>query len=165
MRKPIRIQGITFISVLSCMLAVPILRQPAAAQSIFGAIVGTVTDATGAVIPGAKVTATNIRTNEKRGFTTNEFGTYELNNLFPGTYLLEAERAGFVKYRQENVELVANQNIRVLDTPLIPEDVLNLKPRCGNTRLLLFPCGPHGTTKPDLVVRNLACQPLECCAG
>src|SRR6266481_2486002 len=95
MRKPIRIQGITFISVLSCMLAVPILRQPAAAQSIFGAIVGTVTDATGAVIPGAKITATNIRTNEKRGFTTNEFGTYELNNLFPGTYLLEGEKGGF----------------------------------------------------------------------
>ena len=112
MSQRIRIQGITSILVLSCMLAVPLVRQPAAAQSIFGAIVGTVTDATGAVIPGAKVTATNIRTNEKRGFTTNEFGTYELNNLFPGTYLLEGERAGFVKHRQENVELVANQNIR-----------------------------------------------------
>ncbi len=122
MSQRIRIQGITSILVLSCMLAVPLLRQPAAAQSIFGAIVGTVTDATGAVIPGAKVTATNIRTNEKRGFTTNEFGTYELNNLFPGTYLLEGERAGFGKHRQENVELAANQNIRVLDTPLIPEE-------------------------------------------
>src|SRR6266853_881552 len=112
MSQPIRVQGITSILVLSCMLAVPLLRQPAAAQSIFGAIVGTVTDATGAVIPGAKVTATNIRTNEKRGFTTNEFGTYELNNLFPGTYVLEGERAGFVKHRQENIELAANQNIR-----------------------------------------------------
>src|SRR5437762_2358295 len=46
MRKPIRIQGITFISVLSCMLAVPILRQPAAAQRLFGAIVRTFTDIT-----------------------------------------------------------------------------------------------------------------------
>src|SRR6266478_4546003 len=111
MSQRIRIQWITSILVLSCMLAVP-LRQPAAAQSIFGAIVGTITDATGAVIPGAKITATNIRTNEKREFTTNEFGTYELNNLFPGTYVLEGERAGFVKHRQENIELAANQNIR-----------------------------------------------------
>src|SRR5438445_6440514 len=112
MSQQIRVQGITSISLLSCMLAVTILRQPAAAQSIFGAIVGTVTDATGAVIPGAKITATNIRTNEKREFTTNEFGTYELNNLFPGTYVIEGERAGFVKHRHENIELADNQNIR-----------------------------------------------------
>ncbi len=117
MSQQIRVQGITSISVLSCMLAIPLLREPAAAQSIFGTIVGTVTDATGAVIPGAKVTAANIGTNEKREFTTNEFGTYELNNLFPGTYLIEGERAGFVKHRQENVDLVANQNIRVLIHP------------------------------------------------
>src|SRR5262245_9213317 len=90
----------------------PVLYQPVAVQSIFGAIVGTITDAIGAVVSGAKVTATNIRTNEHWEFTSNEFGTYELNNLFPGTYVLEGEKAGFVKYRQENIGLAANQNIR-----------------------------------------------------
>ena len=112
MHQPIRILASTSILLLSCILAVLVLHPPAAAQSIFGTIVGTVTDPTGAVIPGAKVTAVNLGTNEKRVFTTNEFGTYELNNLFPGTYGLEGERAGFIKYRQENIQLVANQNIR-----------------------------------------------------
>ncbi len=54
------------------------------AQSIFASIVGTVTDASSAVVPKAKVTATNVNTNEKREFLTNEFGSYEINNLsFP----------------------------------------------------------------------------------
>ena len=112
MYQPISINRITCVMVLSCILLVPILRQPAASQSIFGTIVGTVSDPTGAVIPGAKVTAVNVGTNESRAFLTNEFGTYELNNLFPGVYFLEAEMPGFAKYRQENIQLAANQNIR-----------------------------------------------------
>src|SRR5215471_6184860 len=99
---PIRMQTVASLFALACMLAVPFLYRPVAAQSIFGAIIGTITDATGAVVPGARVKATNVRTNEHREFTSSEFGTYEINNLFPGTYVLEGEKTGFVKYRREN---------------------------------------------------------------
>lgn len=71
----------------------------ASAQSIFAVIVGTVTDSTPAVVPGAKITVTNVRTNERREFTTNAQGNYEINNLFPGVYMLEVEMAGFAKYQ------------------------------------------------------------------
>ncbi len=87
--------------------------EPAAAQSIFASVVGTVKDATGAVIPQVKVTATNVNTNEKRQVATNAFGQYEINNLFPGVYILEAEAAGFSKYQKEQFSLAANETARI----------------------------------------------------
>lgn len=86
---------------------------PSAGQSIFATIVGTVADPTSAVVAGAKVSVTNVNTNEKRQYATNESGNYELNNLFPGVYVLEVEMAGFAKYRQERVELASNENRRL----------------------------------------------------
>src|SRR2546423_13100527 len=87
--------------------------RPSPAQSIFATVVGTVTDSTSAVISGAQVTVTNVSTNEKRKFTTNSSGAYEVNNLFPGVYVLEIEMPGFTKYRKEQIELASNQNERV----------------------------------------------------
>lgn len=91
----------------------PAISPPLAAQSIFATMVGTVTDSTSAVVPGAKVTAINIKTNEKRQFTTDALGNYEINNLFPGSYVLEVEMAGFARYRKEAIELASNENARI----------------------------------------------------
>ncbi len=87
--------------------------EPLAAQSIFATIVGTVTDSTSALIAGAQVTVTNLKTNEKRQSSTNTAGNFEINNLFPGVYSLEATMPGFAKYRNEQVELASNQNVRL----------------------------------------------------
>src|SRR6476620_4822816 len=101
------------LSVLSAALGTLLTLPPAAAQSIFATIVGTVTDPTSAVVTGARVTVVNVGTNEKRQFTTDEKGNYEINNLFPGVYALEVETAGFAKYRQEQIELASKQNARI----------------------------------------------------
>src|SRR5215472_16947886 len=87
--------------------------RPSPAQSIFGTIVGTVTDASSAVVSGARVTVVNAQTNEKRQFVTDEKGNYEINNLFPGSYTLEVEMPGFEKYGRHEVELASNQNVRL----------------------------------------------------
>jgi hypothetical protein len=58
------------------------IRPALIGQSIFGTIVGTVTDASSAAVPGAAVTVTNTGTNEKRQFLTSPAGQYEINNLF-----------------------------------------------------------------------------------
>src|SRR5438132_1204996 len=84
--------------------------RPLPAQSIFATIIGTVTDSSSAVLTGAQVTVVNAATNEKRAFTTNDAGAYEINNLFPGNYSLEITAAGFTKYRNERIELASNQN-------------------------------------------------------
>lgn len=90
-----------------------LVGRPTAAQSIFASIVGTVTDSSGAVIPKANVTATNVSTNEKRHFQTGDSGNYEISNLFPGAYTIEVDVQGFTKERREGIRLASNDNTRV----------------------------------------------------
>src|SRR5438093_11809623 len=66
----------------------------AAAQAVFGAITGTVTDSSGAVLPGATVSVTNIRTNVTKTRATNEAGVYNATNLIPGIYRVDASPSG-----------------------------------------------------------------------
>src|SRR4029077_3586830 len=100
-----------FVLIAAAMLLTAI--RPAPAQSIFATVIGSVTDSTSAVISGAQVTVTNVSTNEKRKSATNSSGNYEVNNLFPGVYVLEVEMPGFAKYRREQIELASNQNERI----------------------------------------------------
>jgi hypothetical protein len=60
-----------------------------------GSIQGTVTDATGAVVTGATVTATNLNTNSPRTATTNDSGFYSIPNLAPATYSVKFDKQGF----------------------------------------------------------------------
>jgi uncharacterized membrane-anchored protein len=58
-----------------------------------GEVTGTVTDATGALVAGANVTATNTATQQVRSAASNDTGTYALPYLQPGIYDLRAEKA------------------------------------------------------------------------
>jgi hypothetical protein len=60
------------------------------AQESRGTISGTVTDSSGAIVPHAAVTATNIDTNVGTKVTTNENGVYTLPFLLPGSYRVTA---------------------------------------------------------------------------
>ena len=67
---------------LVCTLGLFFLALPPAwAQTTFGTVVGTVTDASGAVIPAAQVTLTNLGTSEKRSVTTDTGGDYQFVNV------------------------------------------------------------------------------------
>ena len=65
------------------------------AQTITGSVNGTVTDPTGAVVPNAKVTATNVDTNIETPTTTNSEGIYNIAFLQIGNYKLTVEVSGF----------------------------------------------------------------------
>ncbi len=71
------------------------LAHSAAAQVQFGSFVGTVTDASDAVIPGAKVTVTNVGTGLRYEVTTDDTGRYRFNELPPGRYRIAASASGF----------------------------------------------------------------------
>ena len=60
-----------------------------------GTITGTVTDSTGAVVPGAQITITNTVTGQARSLQTNNVGRYYAPALNPGSYQVEASMAGF----------------------------------------------------------------------
>jgi hypothetical protein len=111
---------------LGALLLLSALKQPVAGQSIFATIVGTVRDASSAVIPNAKVTAINVSTNEKREVTTNAFGSYEINNVFPGVYVVDVEMQGFSNYRNEQINLAANETARVDVTLQVSAEVTQI---------------------------------------
>src|SRR5262249_35288056 len=77
-----------------------------------GAIVGTVTDQAGARIAGAEVTVTNVETNQPTRVTTNEEGAFAAKLLRIGTYSVSAEKKGFQKTVQQNVEVGVNQSVK-----------------------------------------------------
>lgn len=77
------------------------------AQAPTGGIEGTVSDATGAVIPGAKVTVTETATGRTIELTTNSAGRYSARNLLPSLYRLRIEAPNFSAHQVDNVSVSA----------------------------------------------------------
>lgn len=86
---------------------------PASAQVLYGSIVGTLTDQTGAVIPNATVAVTNAATGLSRQATTDSAGYYSIPNLPEGTYDLSISASGFKTYTQKGVNVSINAVTRV----------------------------------------------------
>lgn len=85
--------GVAFWAVVCLLLA---FSLPAGAQTAAtGALTGTVTDSTGAVVPNATVTATSVDTHQVRVETTGADGAYKFNLLPPGNYSVKFEATGF----------------------------------------------------------------------
>ena len=100
------------------ILALVLLASPSARAQGGGnvAITGTVSDPSGAVIAGAKVTVTELSTSIVRTDTTNSSGQFNFPSLPPSTYKVSVEAAGFKKYVQ-NLILLADQ-IRDMDVQM-----------------------------------------------
>ena len=92
-------------------VALLLTAVPVGAQT-FGTITGEVKDGSGAVIPGASVTATNTGTNAAREMPSNEAGSYTFAALPPGPYVVKAELQGFRTVTQE-VQLQIEATVRV----------------------------------------------------
>jgi len=82
------------------------------AQSIFGSITGTVTDAKGAVVTDATVTVTFVASNQKFVAKTNDLGIYNLGDLRDGVYKVYIEAAGFRTALLPDVLLSPRQILR-----------------------------------------------------
>jgi len=83
------------------------------AQTLYGSIVGTVRDPSGAVVRDALVTATQVETNERRAASTNESGFYTLSTLPAGDYVLSISKSGFAEYEARIVGLAINTTVRI----------------------------------------------------
>jgi hypothetical protein len=100
-------------------LALPLVLFPARVVAQGGgnaAITGTVTDPSGAPVPGAQVVVTQDLTSVQRVTTTNESGAFNIPSLLPASYSVTVEAPGF-KTLKERVTLLADQ-IRALDEQL-----------------------------------------------
>jgi hypothetical protein len=82
-------------------------------QSTFGKIVGSVTDSSGAVVPGAQVTLTSLSTTEKRSVAVSGDGLYEFVNLSPGQYRIDVEQAGFEHFTRTPITVEVDQEAHI----------------------------------------------------
>src|SRR5438067_7561769 len=93
---------ITFATTLSFLGLTPLLHSQGSTTSLRGAI----SDAKGAVLPGATVTITDSSTGFTRSTTTDSQGAYQFLQIPPATYSVTATAKGFATLKQENVRLL-----------------------------------------------------------
>src|ERR1700678_4555372 len=87
------------INAFLAVFAVTLTFTPASvAQVVSATLTGTVTDSSGAVVPGAVVTATETNTGVSRTTQTRAEGVYSLPFLNPGTYRVDVDKEGFKRF-------------------------------------------------------------------
>src|SRR5713101_6557555 len=113
---PMRFFNFTTSSLFLLSFAVVFCPRLSIAQSQRGAVVGTVTDSTGAVVPSAKVEITQDATNAKFNATANENGYYNVPYLPYGRYTLVVNVLGFKTYTVTGVEVATATTTTVIVT-------------------------------------------------
>jgi hypothetical protein len=93
----------------AAMLAIGVAHPFAQSQAINGTIEGTITDQSGAALPGVSVTVSNLDTGDTRVVVSNEAGVYRAPLLPLGRYRVSAELSGFKKFEQQGLTLSAGQ--------------------------------------------------------
>ncbi len=105
------------LAVLFVLLLLHASAGVSSAQTTFASITGTVTDASGAVLPSARVTAIHTETGVRSTAASNELGNFLVAQLREGVYELRVQAAGFKEFVAQDVRLVA-RDIRRLDVTM-----------------------------------------------
>ena len=100
------------VGVCLCFAAM-LMASPLAAQSTYGSVTGTVTDASGSAVPDATVTLTSATTDFKATFTTSGDGQYTFVNLNPGPYTVEVDKPGFKHVKRTDVTVQVQIGTRI----------------------------------------------------
>ncbi len=99
--------------VMGLVVALCLLPIGLAAQAVTGTILGTVTDTSGAAVPGATVTLTNQGTGLTRSMVTDQAGEFTAPSLPTGKYKIVAELPGFKTATLSDIELTVDTKVRV----------------------------------------------------
>jgi outer membrane receptor protein involved in Fe transport len=128
---------ILVIAFISCVYLLPVFAQTAG----FGAITGSVSDASGASIANADVIVSNESRGINRRLSTNEAGLFSAGSLVPaGNYRVQIGKAGFAGYEARDIEVLVGQNL-VIDAvlniagTLVQVDVEAVAPVVEQTRM------------------------------
>jgi hypothetical protein len=110
MHASLRVRGcaIAFVAIAAILFSIP-----ASAQTLYGTLVGNVTDETGLAVPGATVKVTHTETGQTREGTTNATGGYNFPNIPTGTYQVDVTLTGFQSATSRGVGVTQNSQVRV----------------------------------------------------
>jgi len=161
-------KGFGILVVVVALLCAPAL----VAQSGTGNITGRVSDPTGAVIPGAKVVATNVDNGAIKVAVTNSAGVYELQELSLGHYSLEATAPNFKTFVRQGITLQVEDNLGIdlkleigsaTETISVQSDVSGLRKEDAQTGEVVtnelienIPNFTNGNTRDPLALINIA---------
>src|SRR3982751_2680799 len=102
------------IKFITLSIAAPlVLASVLSAQQLTASLVGRVTDAARAGIPGAVVQVRNVETNQVRNGKTNADGEYTISELPPGVYEVTIHSTGFKQLRETKLELKVDETARL----------------------------------------------------
>ena len=104
MTKNLRAASYMALLAIGCLLT----HATARAQSVYGSIIGTVTDKTGAVVPGATVTVTDEAKGTVETETSNASGEFTVGHLVPDLYDVKVEMKGFKSFVSKGVSVLAD---------------------------------------------------------
>lgn len=138
---------------VACMMAVVGVRQ-ANAQVLYGAISGTVTDQSGAVVPGAQITITNENTHLTRSTATGSAGDYRVIDLPAGTYTVTVTAKGFKTVSDTGVA-VSIGSVSVQDVRLALGAVTQAVTVSGAAATLQTQTTDVHTTISNYAIKNL----------
>jgi hypothetical protein len=113
MRRPSIAFICSFLVLLTAFVAATGMFQCAWGQAVTASITGTVTDPSGASVPGATVAATSVERGIVYTATTNDSGLYLIANLTVGSYTLKVEKSGFSSATHPAFVLTLNQVARI----------------------------------------------------
>ncbi len=142
----IRVSGIV------CLLLA--LAVPVSSQTTTGRILGTVRDQTGAALPAATVTVTDVQRGITRTVTTDDSGEYIVPNLTPGIYTVRAEAHGFKTVERPNIQVEVATDLSV-DLSLPPGDVKEIVIVSGDVPLLNTTSSTLGGTLSNKEINDL----------
>ena len=124
------------------------------AQVTSAELIGTIRDASGAVIPNAKVTANNIATDVSHSTVSGNSGDYVLTSLPPGDYTVTVDAPGFRKLVQSGVSLQINQQAEMNLTLQVGQATETVEVT-GNPPLLDAQSSTLGTVVGEKLVNQL----------
>ena len=125
------------------------------AQTSNATLGGTVSDATGALIPGVTVTATNTATGIVTAVLSNEAGAYQFASLQTGTYQLSAELSGFQTQAYNNVALGLSQQVRLNFKLQVGGVAQSIEVSVAADTLIATTSSSVGSVLPEYKVRDL----------
>src|SRR5580704_6632319 len=143
--------------ILTLVVASFLVLLPSAYAQVSATINGTVVDGTGAVIPGATVTATNQATGQSRDTVSNGDGYFAFPALLTGNYTLRIEAKGFKTFEQHNIPLSAGDVRKIPNLVLtIGQTSETVTVEAGNMQIIPVDGGQRAAILDYKDIQNLA---------
>src|SRR6266568_1496707 len=144
-----------FFSVAVLLLMFWFLSTGTFAQTTNATLGGTVSDASGALIPGVTITATNTGTGIVTTLISNESGAYQFASLQTGIYKVSAELSGFRTQTYNEVALGVSQQVRLNFTLQVGSVAQSVEVTVAADTLIATSSSSVGTVLPEYRVRDL----------